>query len=348
MDAGILDRFNKALSTESPGTNQEEAVIEERQPQEQAVETSAQANADDDQGNESDVSDETGDTVTEQDPIDEETFETLEEVAEAAGMTIDQFMKSIKLADSNGEKITLEDIRSRQLMHDDYTRKTQKLAEERNAFEYQRQEYANQIQQRVQSVESVLQTLETKLLDDFNGINWEALKLDDPTEWAVKRQEFEDKRVELANARQRANQETQRIMSEQQAQQQAQYNQMVSQQMEMTKKAIPEWSDSKVARKELGEISEYLSNTLGVSAEEFNSVIDHRMFVLSRKAMLYDQLSNKAEVAKKEVKKAPRLVKGGTAKPKVNPQTESYAKAKNNLKKSGKVTDAAAALRHLF
>lgn len=103
-------------------------------------------------------------------------------------------------------------------------------------------------------------------------------------------------------------------------------------------KALPEWSDKAVAKREQGEIREYLAKA-GFSADEIAQTADHRMVVVARKAAAYDALMAKQPAVAAKVRAAPAYTKPGAA---ADPAAANAARAR--FHKSGSVEDAAALL----
>jgi hypothetical protein len=68
--------------------------------------------------------------------------------------------------------------------------------------------------------------------------------------------------------------------------------------------AIPEWKDTAKAQAEAGAVDGYLQK-VGFSTNERNSLNDHRMVVVARKAMLYDQLMQQQTQATQRVQNVP-------------------------------------------
>ena len=108
--------------------------------------------------------------------------------------------------------------------------------------------------------------------------------------------------------------------------------------------ALPSWKDSKVAKAEKALVVESAKNA-GFSDEDLNSVYDHRLVLLLRKAGLYDQMMSKRQGIK-PVTNGPRPAKPGAAG-RVSTTSES-ARAQQRLAKTGRVDDAADAIYKLL
>lgn len=222
----------------------------------------------------------------------------------------------------------------------DYTKKTQSLAEERKQVEAERVriQEANQLRdqyaQRLQLIEQML----TQQPEE----NLEALKESDPIGYAVKvaEQQQREKQLQAVQA------ERQRIAQMQQAEQAQVLSQHVAQEAEKLAQAIPDFADkekSETVRKEIRNFAK----SIGWSDQELSSVYDSRAVLTLYKAMQYDKLmSNKPDVQKK-VSEAPRMLKSGVSTQR-NPDQEQTKKTKQQLKRSGRVKDAASVFERLL
>jgi hypothetical protein len=89
-------------------------------------------------------------------------------------------------------------------------------------------------------------------------------------------------------------------------------------------------------------IGEYAKDALGVSSEEFNGITDHRSITAMYKAMQFDRAKTETQ---KKVKASPKkTLSGKKAEPKDLGKKETYRKARERLKKSGRMEDAVQAL----
>jgi hypothetical protein len=216
----------------------------------------------------------------------------------------------------------------------DYTRKTMEAAEQRKAAEAEstkareeRQKYAQGLQQ----AQTVLQAQ----LQEQSQIDWQKLLETDPVEYL--------KQQHLANQRQaklqQIQQEQQQIHARNQQEQAAQMRAFLTAQQEELLAKLPEWKDDAKAKTEKSAISDYLKSQ-GFDEAQIAQITDHRAVILSRKAMLYDQMMSKAQAAAKKVNNLPQKVEkpgGGETNP-----TDGRTAAMKRLSQSGSLRDAAA------
>ena len=181
--------------------------------------------------------------------------------------------------------------------------KARNLAEEKKVFEQERVQVAEAYQQRLQQVQALGEMLQNKLTQEFQGIDWDRLRVTDPAEWAAKQQEFAQRNQELQQAGQQLGQQM-RVQQDQQAQLEAQER---AQTLEVERAKMiennPSWADEEKMKAGLTEIVDY-ARSAGFSDEELQDVIYSRHVEVLRKAFLYDQGRT---VADKKVKQAPKM-----------------------------------------
>ena len=181
--------------------------------------------------------------------------------------------------------------------------KARTLAEERKTFESERQQVAEAYQQQLKQVQGLGEMLQNKLTKEFQGIDWDRLRVTDPAEWAAKQQEFAQRNQELQQAGQMLGQQM-KAQQDQAAQVEAQERQQILQhERQLMIESNPSWADEAKMKGDLSEIVEY-AQASGFSDEELQDVIYSRHVNVLKKAMLYDKGQT---VASKKVKQAPKM-----------------------------------------
>lgn len=179
---------------------------------------------------------------------------------------------------------------------------------------------------------------------DFAGVNWEQLRQQDPAEFAAKKAEYNERLNDLARLKQGAihsYQSTQAQLEQETAAQRAEY---LQQEQELLLKNLPEWKEPEKAAAEKTAIAGYLVNA-GFSKEDVAAAYDHRMILLARKAMLYDQGQNKAEVVKKKITTIPKVLKPGAPKSQDQLRNVKLKDAEARAARTGSLQDAMEVLR---
>lgn len=233
--------------------------------------------------------------------------------------------------------VTLEELQNGYSRTQDYTRKTQQIAEVRKQVEQETQAVRAERQQYAQ----LLGALQAQLQATEPQVDLDRLYNEDPIEW-VRTKEVMRERQEKALAIQA---EQQRLAQLSQYEQQRAMEEQLSAQKDALLAALPEWRDPKKAKAEKALVVES-AKAAGFSEEDLKSVYDHRLVLLLRKAGLYDQMVSKRQGIKPVVNNGPRPAKPGAAG-RVSTTTES-TRAKQRLAKTGRVDDAASAIELLL
>jgi len=216
----------------------------------------------------------------------------------------------------------------------DYTKKTQKLAEERKAVEAERAKIQEATKLRDQYAQR-LQMMEQFLQQQNKGENLEVLKESDPIGYAVKVAEQAQREKQLAILQQ----EQQRIAQQQQAEQSERLQQHLAEESQKLTSLIPGYGDPKSGDEIRKDIREY-AKSIGWSDQELANLYDSRAVLSLYQGMKYAKLqSNKPAIAKK-VEAAPKVMKAGTSVPR-NAEAEQNKKLQQRLRQTGKVRDAA-------
>ncbi len=231
-------------------------------------------------------------------------------------------------------EVTLDELIRGYQLEADYTKKTQSLAEARKSLETEKASVEqakilrDQYAQRLGIIEQMLQA-------QVPQENLEALKETDPIGYAVKIAEQNQREKQLAAVQQ----ERARIAQQQQAEQTQMLSQHVAMEAEKLAAAIPEFKDPQKGEQVRKDIRNF-AKSIGWSDDELASVYDSRAVLTLYKAMQYDKLvNNKPEVTKK-VAQAPKMLKAGSSTQR-SPDQEQVKKQKQQLKRTGRVADAA-------
>jgi hypothetical protein len=186
--------------------------------------------------------------------------------------------------------------------------------------------YANGLQ--------MLQEQQNAKLQEFNSVDWDTLKNEDPYAYMIKKEEFRDAQEKVQNVVQ----QQQYVQQEQMQQQQAAKAEFVRAEYARLVEALPEWENKDSTIKK--DIREYAA-TVGFRPEEIDQLADHRSVLVIKKAMEYDKLTKKVAPKKKAVKKVPKVQKSGRGNSKEDVAVEAIKKKRARLQKSGKQQDAA-------
>ena len=200
-------------------------------------------------------------------------------------------------------EVTEEELMAGYSRQQDYTRKTQKLAEQAKSVEQKDKELAEKDAIYAQ----LLPKLEAQIQGQLgNEPDWDALYEQDPVAYVKKQQEWNAAKEQLR----KVEEEQARVKEEQQAEQAKQIQELVELGNQRLLEEIPEWSKPEVAQKEKLEIRQFAIEKLGFTAQEIDATIDYRALLGLRKAMLYDK-TVEATKKKPTQKAASRVAKPG-------------------------------------
>jgi hypothetical protein len=265
-------------------------------------------------------------TDTEQSELDEDTEE--QEQPQVFSVKVD----------GKEVEVTLDELQKGYSRTQDYTRKTQQIAEVRKQTEVELQAVRAEREQYAQ----LLSALESQVQQVAQpNIDWDRLYQEDPIEWVRQREVMRDnqeKAAAIQSEKQRLNQLSQ--------QEQAQFmQQKLQHEQEALLAAIPDWKDPKKAQAEKALLVEF-GQKIGFTPDELKGVVDHRAVLMLRKAALYDQMMSKRGNIKPVTNNGPRPAKPGAAG-RVSNTTEAV-RAQQRVAKTGRVDDAANAIFQLL
>lgn len=244
----------------------------------------------------------------------------------------------------DGEEITVEELKRGNLRQRDYTRKTQELAETRRMMEEQAQEIERERAQYAQMLPALQQRIEQSVEQEPD---WDTLYDADPAMAAKAERQWRKQNEERQAQLQAVSAEQQRLQQLQQHKMQQMQAQYVEQQREILPEIIPEWRDTKVAAKEASDLRNFLI-TEGFSEEDVGGLTNATLVKLARKAMLYDRGQTRAKSAKQQPKKqASKTLKSGSRATQPRPKGQQQ-QALQRARQTGRVQDAAAAIKSLL
>jgi len=329
---GIFDRAKAGSSEEA--ANQ---ILSMWDSEEQTASEETEATVDEEVVEETEEAEEVEEEAPEEEEgqAEEETEEEVDEEEETEIVAEEDLKYTIKV-DGEEFEVGIDELKNGYQRQADYTRKSQALAEqrketeaiqsERQRLEQERQMYANGLQ--------MLQEQQSSKLQEFDSVDWETLKAEDPYQYMIKKDEYRDAQEKVNNvAQQQA-----LIQQERNEEMQRAKAQFVQQEYNKLVDALPEWKDKDSTIKK--DIREY-AKSVGFLPEEISQLADHRSVLVIKKAMEYDKLTKKVAPKKKAVKKVPKVQKSGRGNSKEEAAVDAIKKKRARLQKSGKQDDAA-------
>lgn len=213
----------------------------------------------------------------------------------------------------------------------------EEITAHKQAVEAERAQLAQVIEAYQSQLQNVMQATQP---------DWDALLESDPAEYVRQRHSYDKLQNQMHEAEQakaylaeQKNQELQTLRQRYEAEQ-----------LEQLYEAVPEWREPEKAKAEAGAIIQYLKNQ-GFGKDVLDSMIDHREWVMARKAMMYDHMMKKqsavAQQVAKKVQKLPptKVERSGSSG---SNKQDGKSQAMRRLSESGSLDDAAAALLSMY
>ncbi len=216
------------------------------------------------------------------------------------------------------------------------TQEAQKLAEDKKAFIARDAETTEKLA-KLNDILPKLEKIAQADLARYAGVDWDALKAEDPAQFTALRAEYDLDR-EKVDVIQRKQAETQNELQERRGRE---FQAFVANEFETLLEKRPEWKDEAVRTTDMKAITDYALE-IGYKPEEVSNFYDHRAYLLLDKAAKYDAIMARVDKAKGRPTKTKTVAPGGRTV--TTGTTEAAQTALNRVKKSGRVEDAVAAL----
>lgn len=190
----------------------------------------------------------------------------------------------------------------------------------------------------------LIESMESALTQSQEGVDWDALRQEDPAEYAARIADADKQRARIQAWKDEALSAYQKYVQETQSEHQQATQETLLKEQEALLEKLPEWRNPEKATAEKTALSEYLLSQ-GFSEQDVAGASDHRLIVLSRKAMLYDEMQKKTDAARKKVRAVPKVLKPGAPKSNETRSREKAEKLRQKAMKDGSVDAAFAYLR---
>lgn len=278
----------------------------------------------------SDADEEDANPQGEAEPEDGESDEQDEDTDETDEQPV---LYSVKVA---GEEVqvTLDEALKGYSREQDYVRKTMALADERKSAEREIAAVRTDYQTKLDSVAQLLEASQPRVDQSLRDTN--------PGEWSAQMQQhrtWADQRNALAA-------EQGRLTQQAQAEKQAELAATVKAETEKLLAVIPEWSDPKVAEADHAKLRSTGQGHYGFTPDEINGLTDHRMVRVLRDAARWQELQSKSVGVRAKVETV-KTSRPGTAQAAPS-RVKEVDRAKQRLRQSGRVDDAAALIERML
>lgn len=276
----------------------------------------------------------------------EASFQSFSELAEGLGWDQEKILdlEAATKVDGKEGKARLRDLIKSYQLEGHLNQKLMTFADEKKAFETERQTFAQQTQHKLQQIDASVR-IATKLLEgEFANVKWDELRETDPAAFNAKALDFEHRKKALAYLADQIGQER-KTADEDAAKKQQAY---VSEQLKLLESKVPEWIDAKRRSSDIAEMATVMNEAYGVSEQELRSEVDHRLILIARDAVKWQKLQKSKPATLAKIKTAPKLLKPGAQQSRAAQEGLAFKQDAERLRRTGKVSDAKAPLKRLL
>lgn len=305
---------------------------------EEAEETTSEEETEEIQETEEQESEESESEETEEVPIS--TVSELLEAQEYDPEWFESLKVSVKV-DGKESEVALKDLRNSYQIQQAAESRLNEAKEIDSQAKAQHQELAEKsqaLETRFAEVSTLVEGAEKLFSEDFDKVDWNRLRRDDPAEYAAKKRDFDDRKATIDDLKSKASELYQQHAGEQSEVSREQYQQYLQEENQRLLDRIPEWKDTETAKEEKTQLADYLMNQ-GFSKEDVQAASDHRLIDLARKAMLFDSNAVKTKTAMKKVAKVPKVTKPGATKSAEQTNKQRLDKQLDRVRKTGSLED---------
>lgn len=236
-------------------------------------------------------------------------------------------------------QVTLDELKNGYQLQSNATKQTIAAAEVRKEAEAQMQQAKAERQQYWDGLSKAQAVIEAEL-NQFSQVDLVQLSQEDPVKAFQISTALQQRQAQLNEIFQRQAQLKQ-VETAELAKYQQDY---LQQQNQALLDNLPEWKDEGKAKAEKTAIADYLKSQ-GFDDGTINQISDFRAVIIARKAMMFDKLQNKSDLAVKKVSAAPtKVIKSGGGE---KQSVDKTAQLKARFNKSGSIDDAVALMNAL-
>jgi len=264
---------------------------------------------------------------SEEEEADEE-YETEEEEEE-------EELHEVK-SDGQTHQVTLQQLKDSFSKGQNYTRKSQALADESRELVEAKAEASKRTEEAIQALEYAKQ--QQPQTPEQTEEYWVNLRESDPMEYLVQRDTLREAQTRNAER----DYALEQLYEQQAAERDEKLQRHIESEGKKLLDVIPEWSDRKIANAEKKLITKFGLKS-GYSQKELDRTFDSRAVSIMRKGALWDQMQEKKHGIKPVRRQS---MKPGSKSG--DPGRIKQGKATERLKKSGRVEDAAGVFYNLI
>jgi hypothetical protein len=167
------------------------------------------------------------------------------------------------------------------------TNKSKALAEERKVLAASQASLLDEYGAKIRDAVALNNYLETSLLKEYQNVNWEGLRYQNPAEYAALIQDYNIRTDEVNRIKAAITTVADGEMSKKQKEINEQTSLYVQEQMQLAIEKNPEWAKPAVFKKALDSMVSFVEESYGFTPQEFAEVKDARILELIKDAQRY-------------------------------------------------------------
>jgi hypothetical protein len=216
------------------------------------------------------------------------------------------------IIDGESQEVSLKELAKSYQMQGHVNNKSMALETERKEFQETRTQVATELKGRIDGVEALHNMAEEQLVGEYNAIDWNKLRYENPSEWSALRQEYAEKAQQIKQAQGLVAEERVRLNEEQQKEFHQNMDAHMKNEMSSLIVKNPNWSDDAVRKADMKEMKTFLSEAYGYGDKDFDNISDHRLIEVIKDAQSFR--NGKKAIASKKVKVLPKFQKPGASR----------------------------------
>lgn len=298
--SNLIDEGDKtdAIASLLIGDEEGEANVDENEDDSTTDESLSDESTDSDQSDGADESEDEGEAEAESDDAEQEsadddsvTWENVLGVSEdKLSFDDDGNLSGVKVK-VNGETsvVPMNDLLAGYQQNKSITIKGQNLSKERKEFDEQREKVAQAYQARLKDVDALNKHLESRLVSDFEGIDWNKLRAEQPAEYAAMRQDFSERIQQIEQTKLAIASAEEKAANEAAEASKGEALQFIKVNYEKMVDNNPTWSDDKVFEKDMNQLCSFIVDEYGFDQKDFVFARDARLVELIQDARKYKE-----------------------------------------------------------
>jgi hypothetical protein len=216
--------------------------------------------------------------------------------------------------DGKPAEATIQDLVASYQMKEAAERRLEEAKSKAKTVTQELAEKSEAVQGQFAVAAKMIERVEALVDRESSSVDWKRLREDDPAEYSAKKAELAERRQEIEQMKRDAAEDYRKATEGQWQETAKQQRERLHAEHAALIEKLPDWRDESKAAEEKGKLAKYLISQ-EFTEQDVMGASDHRLIVLARKAMLYDEGRTKVDAAKKRVAKVPKVMKPGTQKP---------------------------------